>query len=167
MEHICIIKFLINPVLNEGYEIKYFSAPSKKMIIRFISKSSESLLQTVETFRQNISINCKYKVQFDFLSTPKSIKNNSHLLNKIRKMFWNGAAELDVENFCEKIYNHAKKYGNSPNFADDSDIGFQKNSNYIKSVCGYPNLPETIIEDILSKINEIGFKSAEIGGIIQ
>jgi hypothetical protein len=148
MDEICIIKFIINPTLNNGYEILHIFQPSKKLIIRFLVKHVDCLLQLVETMKKTISFKGKYKVQFSF-SDNKAIKSNQLLLSEIRSLF--GDTET-LEDMIEKVRSHCKKYGNCPDFTATTDSSIEKIVNYIRSVIGNPHIDKNTALDIAKKL---------------
>ena len=137
---ICIVKFNINPSFKNGYEIRNIFQPNRKLLIRFIAEHPDCLLQLVENFKKTIIIKEKYKINFIFTATPKSIQKNAVLQSKIKKLF----QEMDsFDILVEKLHNHCSTYGNVPNLIAKDEKNIKKIVNFTKSVTGNPHLDDT------------------------
>jgi hypothetical protein len=146
---ICVVRFIINHTLNNGYELINILQP-EKLVIRFIAKDVDCLLQIVENMKSIVHITGKYAMQFCFLNAPKSLRENKKLLADIRKIF---NSDENIADLVFAVTEHCKTHGNYPNFKlFKVPSEMKKISNFIKSVLNKPNMDDQFVANIVQEL---------------
>jgi hypothetical protein len=83
---VCRIKFAINNNIDNAFYLRY--CPDKHQVnVKIISKTVEHIPMLLEQVADVIGPAYNWEVQWNFVNTPKEIKDNIQIRKKVLKMF--------------------------------------------------------------------------------
>lgn len=149
----CKVKIILNPVITEKYKIVFNNNLRSNIIIIFIINKQNSLNILVDKLKESWFFKGKIcHIYFDYYSS--FLKNKNQFEQKMKTLL-NIVNDKNIQYdfLLEKIKTHIEVYGNHPDFTKMSNK--TKIINYIRNISGNHKLSESIIMDIMLKLNYI------------
>ncbi len=164
---ICYVKVIQNSRVPESFDMRMTLYPRKKVDVTIVTPNKIQLGAIVQEMKKVYGgAKFAFRVQFNWANTSKDIQKDSFFKAEIYNIFQNNNArsyvtaeqyqvvlgggdppreinEKDPEclaTYIDLVRTYIVDYGHAPDFTNQTEKGKKKTHNYIKSICGSPNM---------------------------
>ena len=156
----CLVKIIVNPRAEESFTVRWSLYPMRKVNVKIITPNVHQLKSIVNEMKKELGpTKYAYKVQFNWKNVPREIQNDGTFKKDMFNLFQNAPAlpefvtpaffaapkkpatdPMMIESFACHIRTYILNFGAHPNLSLRTPKGEKKIHNYVKTVCGKPDI---------------------------
>lgn len=161
----CHVRIIQNNRMPESFDLKMTLYPLKKAELTIVTPNKVQLGSIVQEMKKIYGFSkFAFNVQFNWTNVAKEIQQDAYFKAEIYNIFQNAPSvssfvtdeqydsrnkpqykeDVDpdsLEAYISLVKTHIVDYGNHPDFKVRTDKNQKRIHNYLKSVCGMPNMP--------------------------
>lgn len=153
----CVVRVVVNPSQPQKYTFSRNKNGNAMLQIN-IQDPNYDLEYMIQVIRDDLIMKTRYNVQFNFSSTPNSVRENTRFREKITKLLRPSMKKyhpnnLEINALVELVQLHMKNY---PQHPDMKKYYLPKQTdkiwNYIKSTANDPNITKEVSVEVAKRI---------------